>query len=277
MGFPVPIVGLHLIRNVKSTGTCIFRTIFQIVRDDLAILIYQDEGVSRECLTHTFSTFSALLSSQYRVRGVSAKELIEGAWERSTRLLVFPGGADLPYMKRLKGVGNRRIRSYVEAGGSFIGICAGAYYSGTRLEFALGTSIEIKQERELKFFPGTVKGPVLFPFEYRENIGARAAKILSIFHKSKPVSIFYNGGGYFAGAEGKEKTEILATYGFSKQFPAIIECKVGKGRAILSGVHFEYDPELLDKEDPFLRLILPEIKESNVQRLELLRAILSRF
>ena len=49
---------------------------------------------------------------------IFAKELLEEPWEENTEMLVFPGGRDLPYVHKLKGTGNQRIREYVENGGN---------------------------------------------------------------------------------------------------------------------------------------------------------------
>ncbi|NGX60540.1 MAG: hypothetical protein KR126chlam3_01716 [Chlamydiae bacterium] len=173
------------------------------------ILIYQDQGTFREGVRHTSSTFQELLGFNYEIQLVSARDLLQRTWEKSTALLIFPGGADIPYMKLLKGRGNQRIRSYVENGGAFIGICAGAYYSGDIVEFALNTRLEVREERELKFFPGIVRGPLLAPYEYETPSGVRAAKI---YCNDLPISLYYNGGGYFKEAEQKKDVLVLGTY-----------------------------------------------------------------
>ena len=80
----------------------------------------------------------------------------------------MPGGADVPYCQALDGHGNKLIRGmqliqcqysrsrfekqltqgknwavvsadFVEAGGAYLGLCAGAYYACARIEFELGT------------------------------------------------------------------------------------------------------------------------------------------
>ena len=61
------------------------------------------------------------------------------------------------------------------------------------------------------------------------------------------------------------------------EFAAIIECKVGLGKAILSGVHFEYDPKFLDPNDTYLIPIIENMKSQNENRLELVRALLERL
>ena len=147
-----------------------------------------------------------------------------------------------------------------------MGICAGAYFAGNYVDFAQGTDIEVLGNRELGFFPGAVIGPNLAPFDYTCASGARAAKVGN-------STVYYNGGGYFAGADGIAGVEVLGRYEDGKA--AIVSCRVGLGRAILSGVHFEYDPELLCLEDPQHREILPELRAGNRERIELIKWLLN--
>ncbi len=69
----------------------------------------------------------------------------------------------------------------------------------------------------------------------------------------------------------------LSSYDQQKKFPAIIECNVGKGKAILSGVHFEYNPNLLDKTNPFLNPVIPKLQSDNDQRIRLLTHLFNRL
>ncbi|NGX38091.1 MAG: hypothetical protein K1000chlam2_01262 [Chlamydiae bacterium] len=46
-------------------------------------------------------------------------------------------------------------------------------------------------------------------------------------------------------AKVKANVSILGTYDEGGKYPAIIECAVGKGKALLSGVHFEYCHSLI--------------------------------
>ncbi|WCR57262.1 MAG: hypothetical protein PG979_001319 [Rickettsia asembonensis] len=106
--------------------------------------------------------------------------------------------------------GNDNIKNYLKNGGNFLGICAGSYYSGNYLEFTKGTNIEVIGERELKIFNGTVRGPLLAPYYYNSNKGARAAylKINPTLNLNiKYCYAFYNGGGYFVDAENTKDIE----------------------------------------------------------------------
>lgn len=232
------------------------------------ILIYRDQGVLPQCFTHTFTTLNNHLGTRYEIKAISSKEILENAWEKTTALLVFPGGADIPYMKLLQGKGNQKIQNYVQNGGSFLGICAGAYYSGGKVEFALGTPMQVKEDRELKFFPGTVRGPLL---------SGNLAKIFSNFLPNESLKTYYEGGGYFYQPEKYKNVSVLAFYDAKKKFPAIVECGVGKGKAILTGVHLEYCPELLTKNEFFLKTIIPKLQKHNAKRNQLLKHLFARL
>ena len=240
------------------------------------IFVYAGPGSSIRCVRHTVLSIQSLTRSQ--VRTICPNRIIEGSWEKEADLFIIPGGADLPYVEALKGAGNQKIRAYVEEGGSFLGICAGSYYAGAYVEFAKGTSIEVLGQRELSFFSGTVEGPFLAPYEYETQSGARAAKIFwkdsEEFEKEKEFSLFYLGGGRFIEASNKENVTVLAAY--EEGSSAIIECKVGKGNAILSGVHFEYNPNFLYGENPYLKHLIPELRKKDVLRIDLLKHLLKR-
>jgi hypothetical protein len=45
-----------------------------------------------------------------QVRTINTAELLAGRWQPRCRMLVMPGGADLPYVRRLAGPGNALIR-----------------------------------------------------------------------------------------------------------------------------------------------------------------------
>lgn len=122
------------------------------------VLIYADEGVSQNSLSNTRAALSDLLSESYDIKPVSAQTLAQEPWEGATSLLVFPGGRDLPYCAKLAGAPNAKIKRWVQQGGKYLGLCAGAYYGSQRVEFELGTPLEVVGDRELDFFPGLCRG-----------------------------------------------------------------------------------------------------------------------
>ncbi len=205
------------------------------------IFIYCDTGVSNN-KSEIFS-FVDDYKGSYEAHYIDAEEIKTGLWRTSAACFIVPGGADRFYSNKLNGMGNREIKSFVHDGGLYIGICAGSYYAGKEICFDLNGPLEIVAERELAFFPGKVIGPLLSRYEYNSTSGARIAKIklTSVEQELQPINVYYNGGGYFANAEKFNQVNIIATYqnkGF-ENMAAIIECSVGKGKAILSAVHPE--------------------------------------
>lgn len=229
----------------------------------MRVLIYSGPGACRDSILHLMDLFS---SFAFPARLIQTREVIEGRWMEEADLFVMPGGADLPYCRALNGQGNRNLAVFVEGGGSYLGICAGSYYAGRRVEFAKGTDLEVIGDRELSFFPGTVRGPTFPPFQYASPIGRRA---VALSFEKTPVC-FYHGGGSFRLASEHQNVQILAHYRDASE-AAIVRCSVGKGTALLSGVHFEYNPDLMDSYDPRL---VAQLKEGNAARLKMVQSFI---
>lgn len=168
----------------------------------------------------------------------------------NAKLLVIPGGRDLPFCQSLNGLGNKYIREFIEKGGSYLGLCAGGYYGCEAIEFAKGDpEMEICETRELQLYPGTAIGPAYPGFCYTSNKGTKAVDI-TLSHnfmettdfKSDildPVQVYYNGGAYFTPPRlNCNATNVLAYYA-TNQFPAIVQSTVGFGRVVLTGPHIE--------------------------------------
>ena len=68
------------------------------------VYVYQDEGVSEESLKQTILSFQRLIK-KYAVTTINAQKVKEGVWTKNAILFVMPGGADLPYVKKLNGKG----------------------------------------------------------------------------------------------------------------------------------------------------------------------------
>ena len=345
------------------------------------VLVYSDGGVgaSEICVSMTLSSVKKIIGklqlqhgsksfnissncindaapviSSISVETTTAEEIISTDLSNHCCLLIMPGGRDLPYVEKLQGKGNRNISNFVRNGGSYLGICAGAYYGCSSVQFAQGDPLlEVIGSRELALFPGISQGPVFAGFDYASNEGAMAADIqltqagseMFDFYKSEnamtlkfttpvsdhddvtitsytagkipnrdttPLQIYYNGGCHFMDDSLTDDTafrdfpslatptsfitspyyKVLATYAAPnkyftkftsvrreaiKQGPlsAIIAGQYGRGRVVLSGVHFEASSELLKKhykDDPYIESLQPHIASSDTGREKLLLA-----
>ncbi len=143
----------------------------------------------------------------------------------------------------------------MEAGGAYIGFCAGGYYGSKTCEFEVGNGpLEVIGDRELAFFPGIDRGGAFAGFVYNSEKGARAAElqvnktVLSSGSVPNVFRSYYNGGGVFVdAAKHRDRgVEILASYSeklavdSGEGAAAVVYCKVGEGAALLTGPHPEF-------------------------------------
>lgn len=215
------------------------------------VLVYDGSGVAAASRDNTLRFLKALLSHRYDVQTVSPRSIKEEPWTDTCALLVFPGGRDLPYCHDLGQTGTRRIRDWVHGGGRYLGICAGAYFASSEIEFEVGRPLEVTGERALGFFPGLCRGTVYPGFEYDSDAGARLVE-LSLnraawrdFWPQTPASCVtsYNGGGAFLPSRDASASAwtSLASYSDLPDAPSAgVLCHFGSGRAVLWGVHPEH-------------------------------------
>ncbi len=227
----------------------------------MRILVYQD-------YVHNTGTLLRRLGEKFGSENIAytdASEITSGSLNK-TFVLVIPGGADLYYCEKLNGEGNRRIRNFVERGGAYLGICAGAYYGCSALEWAKDTRDEISGKRELALFSGTARGPVN---EFIEDSDVRkswdaAAEIIRPDGAS--ATVYYAGGPVF---EDNGQAEVLARYAsLPGQPPAIIACGIGRGMAVLCSPHLEYDADSLRRSYYDHRNPSPEWQKNVIEKIE---------
>ncbi|XP_060065061.1 uncharacterized protein LOC132545392 [Ylistrum balloti] len=72
-----------------------------------------------------------------------------------------------------------------------------------------------------------------------------------------------------------KNVEILAVYSEVKGKPAaIVKCKVGKGVAVLSSPHIEYDSNSLNDEDKDIKKLIPHLSDSDTHQEKCFRSML---
>ncbi|GJJ08069.1 hypothetical protein Clacol_002276 [Clathrus columnatus] len=230
------------------------------------VLVYEGAGVSPACLINTIFSLKKILSPYYAVQTISADALISQPWSKSCALLVIPGGRDVPYVSSLSQAAHI-IKRYVNDGGSFLGICAGAYFASNRVEWEMGTELEVCGGRPLGFFGGTSKGSVYPGFSYQDESGAHAIDVaVRDFHPSIVRGLYFNGGGEFVDSFPSDKV-------------AAVHCRVGQGRAVLWAVHLEFsllkEPLAMALRKRPTMLATAEIATNENYRLKLLQHTLS--
>jgi glutamine amidotransferase-like uncharacterized protein len=235
--------------------------------------IYNDLGVSALSFKYLLKTLKKTVDAKISI--ITLKCLLKSNWTQSTQLFIMPGGADVPYHCQLSGEGCTLIRNFVEKGGNYLGLCAGAYFGSGRVVFEKGGEYEVCADRELKFYPGDAVGPIYGngKFVYNSDKGAIAAKI---HHDSGFLRAYYNGGCGFPAAQELPDVDVLAWYDAEiagEILPAVIRCRVGKGVAILSGPHIEYSgQDLLERYHA--KTLIDAIQETEPQRAQFFDTLL---
>lgn len=242
------------------------------------IIIYVDRGVDGSALKHTVKSLQQELDpSKYRIRRMDSKALKSENWEKETALLVMPGGRDIYYHEALDGEGTSKIRKFVENGGSYLGICAGAYFGAQMIEFEKGGSYEVCAPRSLAFFPGLAEGPAYGKNKYRVD-GLQGIEAARVSWKEAVFHVYFNGGCQFLKADEFDNVSVLSSYLELKGDPAaIISCNIGKGKAVLSGVHLEYSTSALARQNPYIEKIYELLEAGENQRRKVFKEILSHL
>jgi biotin--protein ligase len=237
------------------------------------ILIYSGAGTSAYSVNSMVHSLSMLgIHKTHEIQKISKDFFIQPSWEESCALLIFPGGRDLPYVEALSNGPMDKIKNYVEEGGKYLGVCAGAYFACDSIEFAKGGPLEVTGERALKFFPGKGIGPAIKEpvFSYGHETGACIAKLKTTHPSYNSCGLYFNGGCFFQNDPHNASFETLAQYEDVEETPsAIVKCQVKKGLAILSGVHPEFsalheEAKALMREDIYNSLIEQESARSTI-------------
>ncbi len=202
-------------------------------------------------------------------------------------LFIMPGGAATPFLQKLKVQGNDKIRKYIANGGHYLGICAGAYYACSKVEFETDVEpLAIVREHELLDLVDVSAVGTLYkelkirPYMKNES---SAATIKLKWADNEIHFAHYHGGPKFVSP--KQDYEILARYEDVEHEPAAIIAKdFGLGRVVLSGVHFEDRGEDLKKALHALRVDLKEaskiadlLSQNEASRKILFNKIMSSF
>ena len=161
-----------------------------------------------------------------------------------TLAFVLPGivGEDSLYHAHLGAEGNEALRRYVQDGGVFMGLCAGAYYAATTIEYVPEWAPPRgRNSGILALFNGVARGPVPGTGIAGDTPGAYNGCTLApvvLLEDGERAALPYSCGPAFY--TPGENAEVLARYDVPGQPVAAFSEASGKGRIILSGVLPQY-------------------------------------
>lgn len=170
-------------------------------------------------------------------------------------LLILPGGGGKAICSGLGDIGKNNVRSFLQKGGTLLGVCAGAFATTHQTHAYLGISPFVVQD-----FKHTYRGEallkVVFTPKGQELFGTPDVNTVEVIYHNGPVVTF---------SEWKNchDAEILATFseeichpegikGLMVGSPAAWCNRYGKGRVYAISPHFERTP---GQEQMIARLI----------------------
>ncbi len=160
-------------------------------------------------------------------------------------VVIFSGGSGSAQSKAIGDAGRENVRKFVEKGGGYLGICAGAYLACAGFDWGIGIlnakTVSNKWQRgggmvraELTDSGREFFGPVAGQFTIRYNNGPI---IQPLGRKDLPA---YQVAAYFRTEMAKNNTPV----GVMVNSPAAVFAPYGKGRVITISPHSEDTPGL---------------------------------
>lgn len=223
------------------------------------IQIYTDNVSANHILYYAL----ARLYGKSSICFVNANEILNGALTDNVDLFIMPGGASRYKADKLNGAASRLIKNYVEQGGCYFGICAGAYMACKTTRWAQGLPHEIITDNELGFFCGEAVGPIK-AYGRGDNYNQTDAHLVRLEYQGNLVNSLYLGGCVFKpdteadseknssekNSSEKSSYNVLASFTDLPENPAaIVTGQYGKGQWLLCSTHPEYDNEAVDLLD----------------------------
>ncbi|MDP6753585.1 MAG: succinylglutamate desuccinylase/aspartoacylase family protein [Verrucomicrobiota bacterium] len=102
----------------------------------LSIAVYDAEGVGKRGPRNLDRVFSTTRSILRRVGVADIRDGVLGQFD----MVIFPGGSGSKQAAALGKVGKDAVRDFVDAGGGYVGICAGAFLAASNYSWSLGIS-----------------------------------------------------------------------------------------------------------------------------------------
>lgn len=153
----------------------------------------------------------------------------------------MPGGSGSKQAKELEAEGREAIKAFVDGGGGYVGVCAGAYLASSQYEWSLGL-VNARVWDRVHWARGT--GVV------RLDVSAAGSRVLGA--AAGPLDVYYGQGPMLVPDDEPDLPgyEVLATYagevakkgapeGAMTGMHAIVRSLYGEGRVLCFSPHPE--------------------------------------
>jgi glutamine amidotransferase-like uncharacterized protein len=222
-------------------ATLAFASALQAAPKAIRVAIFSDAGVTKSGVKQVENCLPA--SQGFELKTITAEQIRDGALNNFD-VLIHGGGSASKQGETLGEKGRDAIKKFVDSGGGFIGICAGAYLASAQYKWSLGViDAQVIDGAHWARGEGDVK-------LWLSSAGQKALKL----EKESCTIHFENGPLLGPGKRDDiEDYEPLATFesemrkndappGIMKGTTAIARGKFGKGRVVCFSPHPEKTP-----------------------------------
>ncbi len=154
--------------------------------------------------------------------------------------ILFPGGYAFNYKIKINASGRQNIKSLINNGGGYIGICAGAFFASDSVEWE-----GVKYNYPLDLFDGIAFGAIAsiaaWPGYNMTSLVMNAGNPINQFGTSTQTMLYYGGPAFFP--HTNVDIDTVATWGDYNNDNAIINFSYGQGRVLLVGPHPEIEED----------------------------------
>lgn len=165
------------------------------------------------------------------------KDILNGSLNKGGfHTLIMPGGKSWIYNENLGATGAQEILKFVNAGGNYIGICAGAFYATSHRQGPTPTPVNYG----IGLLTGiAIDGTALKMTPFKTGMSDYKFLIPSFKNTYRTLLL---GGPALLYTDAEAKAKRIQVYSvFAKDLPAMIAFEFGKGRVFLSGPHLEVE------------------------------------
>jgi predicted deacylase len=221
--------------------------------EDLKIAVYDAGGVGGSGPRNLDKVFADKKVILRRVGAVDIKAGILNQFD----LVIFPGGSGSKQAAALEVEGREVVKKFIDQGGGFVGICAGAYLAASNYKWSLGISnhktfcesIDLPEIGRKSMWYRGASAPVKMELteEGRKILGNVKGVFDVRYHNGPIMSAMGKGGvGPFRSLATfrSEVSRYKPQEGTMVNTPAIIVGEFGKGRVLCISPHPESSAQL---------------------------------
>ncbi|MDO8509066.1 MAG: BPL-N domain-containing protein [Nanoarchaeota archaeon] len=195
---------------------------------------------------HSITSFEKFLDwKNLTYEEINSWDLNHANLSGNYKAIFFPGGWAYNYKKSIHSSGNQNIRDFIQNGGSYIGMSAGAYFACDNVNWE-GQNYPYY----LNLFHGSCVGPIEeiapWPNYVMTTMAINNSHSANIYEPATE-DILYYGEPYFIPDQNQEM-QVLASWivpanPSADNTPGIIGFNYGEGRVLLFGPHPEIEED----------------------------------